>query len=185
MVTIVIAFLWLVFIAYWIISAGQSKQTKSYQKVIWGGTTARITTVILIALLWTVPLFSYRLYSPILTLEIVGISICIVGLLFSVWARETLGENWSANPAETKKDHKLITTGPYSIVRHPIYTGEIVALLGSLIAIGQVNILILFVVFTFGVFMRSRVEDGVMTRAFPSEYPNYRRKVSSIIPWIY
>lgn len=186
MLDITLAFLWLVFISYWIISAGRSsKKTQRYQKVIWGGVSARVTLAVLIIVLWTVPLFSYPLYSSALISEIIGILICIGGLLFSVWARETLGRNWSANPAETKEDHKLIVTGPYSIVRHPIYTGEIVALTGSLIAIGEVNILILLIVFTIGVFMRARIEDKVMLQAFPGEYPDYKKKTSSLIPGIY
>jgi protein-S-isoprenylcysteine O-methyltransferase Ste14 len=177
-----LVFIWVIFIVYWIISSKRVKETKHFKKVLWGGFTARFLIVLLVIVLWIVPFFAQRLFELAQIFKVTGILVCIAGLSFSIWARKTLGKNWSANPHETKKDHDLITDGPYKYVRHPIYSGEILALIGTFFATGRLNIFIFFTVFTFGVYMRSRIEDSVMANEFGDKYLEYKEKVGGIIP---
>ena len=74
----------------------------------------------------------------------IGIILTVVGMLFLIWGRKTLGKNWSQTVA-AKKDHELITSGPYAIVRNPMYTGSILAALGSAIAIGGAFVFLFFI----------------------------------------
>jgi protein-S-isoprenylcysteine O-methyltransferase Ste14 len=111
--------------------------------------------------------------------------ICVLGLTFAVWARHTLGTNWSADPVEIQESHELVTSGPYSWVRHPIYAGDILALIGTFLADGRLRVLILFVVVTIGMFIRSRMEDKLMAQQFPETYPEYKKRVKALIPRVF
>ena len=117
-------------------------------------------------------------------LSLIGILIAVCGILFAIWARIHLGSNWAGMPM-LKKGQTLITTGPYSIVRHPIYTGITVWVLGSWIALGDfygTTLLILTVIFCWS---RIRTEEKLMLDNFGKEYANYKKRVKAFIPFIY
>lgn len=182
---LLLGFLWASFIAYWLVAARKSKNTKRLRRTIWGGYIARTSMVLLFVLLWSLPIFRYHLFEPSRLAETMGIILCILGLSFSVWARRSLGGNWSPNPGETKQGHQLVTAGPYKFIRHPIYSGEILALFGSFMAIGKANAFILFVALSIGVFIRSRIEDRTMAQEFPAQYPDYKKRVGALFPGIF
>src|SRR5258708_10728737 len=85
-----------------------------------------------------------------------GAAVTIAGLVFAVWARGYLGRNWSRS-VTIKQDHELITSGPYAVVRHPLYTGVLTGLLGTAIALSQVRGFIVFVLFFLAFWMKLRM----------------------------
>jgi protein-S-isoprenylcysteine O-methyltransferase Ste14 len=87
-----------------------------------------------------------------------GAAVTIAGLLFAVWAREHLGSNWSRS-VTIKQGHELITSGPYAVVRHPIYTGILTGLLGMAIVIFQVRGFIVFVLIFLAFWIKLRMEE--------------------------
>ena len=105
------------------------------------------------------------------------------GLGFAVWARRHLGRNWSASVV-VKEDHALIRSGPYRRVRHPIYTGMLLAFLGTAVAVGEWRGLVGFVLAFVSFLLKSRMEEARMAETFP-EYAEYRRHTASLIPGIY
>ena len=105
------------------------------------------------------------------------------GVAFSVWARITLGRNWSAE-VTFKQDHELIESGPYALARHPIYTGIIAMALGTAINYGRVVGFGLLVVVCGGVWWKARQEERLMIRHFPDAYAEYRTHVRAIIPFL-
>jgi protein-S-isoprenylcysteine O-methyltransferase Ste14 len=112
-----------------------------------------------------------------------GAAITVAGLLFSVWARRHLGANWS-QAVTLKQDHELITSGPYALVRHPIYTGLLLALLGSALARGEWRGL-LAVLIVFGVlWQKLRLEEKFMRNQFGESYEAYSRRVTALVPYI-
>jgi protein-S-isoprenylcysteine O-methyltransferase Ste14 len=123
------------------------------------------------------------LLANALTTQIVGIILSGAGIAFAIWARFVLGKNWSGIPS-IKEGHELIQSGPYAIVRHPIYTGIILSALGDAIAFGfRVEyIAIVFALFvSFWVKLQS--EEKLMMKQFPEKYPEYKEKVrGAIIP---
>lgn len=141
--------------------------------------------IALIVLLWVIPLFSGSVFFSNEINTVVGLFLCICGLGFAVWARRTLGTNWSANPVEVKAKHVFITTGPYRIVRHPIYTGVIFALAGTFLVDNRWRTLLLFIIVSIGMVLRSRLEDELMARQFPQEYPGYKKRVPALIPGVF
>ncbi len=105
------------------------------------------------------------------------------GLGLAVWARAHLGRNWSGI-VTVKKDHALIRTGPYRIVRHPIYTGLLLALIGTAAAIGEWRGVVAVICALIGFLRKIQVEEKRMRENFP-EYSRYRQQTAALIPLLY
>ena len=112
-----------------------------------------------------------------------GAILVVAGLLFTVWAREHLGRNWS-DIVTIKVDHELIVSGPYRIVRHPIYTGLLLAFLGQAIARGEWRGLIGVALGLWAFWLKSRVEERLMREQFGAAYETYSQRVASLIPFV-
>lgn len=106
-----------------------------------------------------------------------------LGLLFSVWARRHLGTNWS-QAVTLKEDHELITTGPYALVRHPIYTVLLFGVLGSAIAVGEWHGLLAMVLGVTALWPKLRLEEKWLRVEFGESYESYSRKVSALLPHV-
>jgi protein-S-isoprenylcysteine O-methyltransferase Ste14 len=98
-----------------------------------------------------------------------------------VWARLALGAMWSAAP-EVKEEHALRTSGPYSVTRHPIYTGLLAMLGGTGLLTGDGRVLVAFPVFVVFVQIKLRIEERLMVAEFPEDYPRYRQRVPQLVP---
>ncbi len=112
-----------------------------------------------------------------------GAAITVAGLLFSIWARHRLGRNWSRS-VTIKQDHELIVSGPYALVRHPIYTGLLTGFLGSAIATAQVRGLVAFLLIFIALFVKLRLEERWMRDQFGASYEAYSRRVATLIPYL-
>jgi protein-S-isoprenylcysteine O-methyltransferase Ste14 len=113
--------------------------------------------------------------------EWVGVGLTIVGCSFAIWARLALGTNWSGRPT-VKADHELVVSGPYAVTRHPIYTGILVAAVGTTLADLQWGRLLGVLLVTLAFWAKMRQEERLMMEAFPESYPPYRRRVKALIP---
>ena len=113
-----------------------------------------------------------------------GFGLVLCGASFALWARFYIGTNWSAN-VTLKQDHELIRSGPYAVVRHPIYSGLLLAILGTAVVIGEVRTLIGLVLAFAGWRIKAGVEEGFMAARFGEEYTRYRRQVKALIPFVY
>jgi protein-S-isoprenylcysteine O-methyltransferase Ste14 len=113
-----------------------------------------------------------------------GLSLVVVGIAFSIWARLFLGGNWSDH-VTVKQGHTLIRRGPYSIVRHPIYTGFLLALLGVALIVGEVRGLLGVGVLFLSFWLKSRMEERFMMEQFGLEYRTYQHQVKGLIPYIF
>ena len=182
---LIILVIWALFILYWIATLWRNKKTRYRKNVAVSGVSARIFTFAILLLLWEVPIFARAIYQPTTSTRILGVILCIIGAGFAVWARRTLGRNWSASSAEVKEQHELIQSGPYRWVRHPIYAGILFTLLGSFVENGKLRVLVFFLIMAVGMILRSRIEEQVMTQQFPDTYPEYKRRTKFIIPGIY
>jgi protein-S-isoprenylcysteine O-methyltransferase Ste14 len=112
---------------------------------------------------------------------IAGVVVTAAGLGFAIWARVYLGGNWSG-AVSVKVGHELIRSGPYRWVRHPIYTGIILALLGTALEIDQARGLVAVILLYLGFKIKSRIEERVMRQAFGAEYDEYSRSTGAIVP---
>jgi protein-S-isoprenylcysteine O-methyltransferase Ste14 len=177
-------YLWITWWLLWIALAFGSKKTKQRE-----GLVSRLT-YILVAWLAMYAMLSTRSLGAWARVEILpyqawmgplGIAITALGFALTLWARFTLGRNWSGN-VTIKVDHELIRTGPYRIVRHPIYTGIIVALIGTAIARDQwrgvVAVVLLWASFT----IKRLKEEQFMRKTFGEQYVDYSRTTGAIFP---
>ncbi len=113
----------------------------------------------------------------------IGLLVNAAGILFAVFARIKLGGNWSAT-VTLKQDHELIQSGPYSITRHPIYTGFLFGHAGAVIVLGEIRGLIGWVLLLLAMSIKAGKEEEFMRSRFP-QYEEYRKKVRKFIPFVY
>ena len=114
----------------------------------------------------------------------VGLALTILGLAFAVWARIHLGRFWSGR-VTLKEDHKLIRSGPYAFVRHPIYTGLLTAGSGTVLARGTLAALVGLALIGLAFWMKIRAEENLLTSHFGETYREYRRQVAALIPFLW
>ena len=177
---------WILFLVYWQIKAGNAKTTQRLEPL-----ASRILRVfifaIAIALLSTTRIPLRWLYLELWPIGLwpfwLGAAITIAGILFAVWAREHLGRNWSRS-VTIKQDHELITSGPYAVVRHPIYTGILTGFLGMAIAISQVRGFIVFVLIFLVFGVKLRMEEQWMRSQFGETYAAYAHRTAALVPYL-
>jgi protein-S-isoprenylcysteine O-methyltransferase Ste14 len=116
--------------------------------------------------------------------QVGGAALTVAGLAIAVWARFYLGANWSAT-VTVKQDHQLIRSGPYSVVRHPIYSGVLLAMLGTAMYVGEIRGLFAVALATWAWKRKSRVEEAFMESEFGDQYVLYRRHVKALIPFLW
>lgn len=112
-----------------------------------------------------------------------GFVLTLAGAAFAVWARITLGKNWSGRPS-VKADHELIIRGPYALARHPIYSGLLLGLAGTALAVGQWRAVIGVFLVGLAFIIKMANEEQFMMQTFPDVYPAYRKRVKALIPGV-
>ncbi|HET8575009.1 MAG TPA: isoprenylcysteine carboxylmethyltransferase family protein [Candidatus Paceibacterota bacterium] len=186
---------WTVFLFYWIISSFSVKRDVDGSWWGWGGSGWRLRMLyaLVLVLLWRYAFPDARGYhigllssgwmlSGNLVLDVLGAVLCVLGIALAIWARVHLGANWSSHPT-LKENHALVTSGPYALIRHPIYTGVIVAALGSVLVSLPWILLALLIA---GMFVwRVKKEEALMTRQFPDQYLPYKARTWALIPWVW
>ncbi len=125
-----------------------------------------------------VPLSQWQFWAAL------GALLTLLGLLFTVWARVYLGRNWSGMFATIKADHELVTGGPYALVRHPIYSGLMLAFVGTALAIGQWRGVLATVLALLAIVHRMMVEEGFMREQFGAAYDSYAKRVRAFVPGV-
>jgi protein-S-isoprenylcysteine O-methyltransferase Ste14 len=177
---------WIAFIVYWRIKAAKTKTTQRHEPAARGILRA-LAFVFVIVLLSTpripLPWLYHQLWATGLWPFCIGATITVAGLLFAIWARQHLASNWSS-AVTIKQDHELITTGPYAVVRHPIYTGILTGFLGTAIALAQVRGVIGFAVIFIVLWAKLRKEEEWMRSQFGETYATYAHQTAALVPYL-
>ncbi|HEY4904986.1 MAG TPA: isoprenylcysteine carboxylmethyltransferase family protein [Candidatus Sulfotelmatobacter sp.] len=177
---------WIVFVLYWQIKAADTKTTRRLEPA--ASRILRVLIFLIAISLLSIP----RVPLPWLYVHLwpsgywpfwLGAAITVAGLLFAVWARVHLGRNWSRS-VTIKQGHELITTGPYAVVRHPIYTGILTGFLGMAIAISQVRGFIVFALVFLVFWFKFRMEEEWMRSQFGETYATYARQTAALVPFL-
>ena len=113
--------------------------------------------------------------------ESVAVTLTALGIALAIWARFYLGQNWSS-AVTIKVGHQLIRTGPYAWVRHPIYSGMLLAAIGTALARSAPRGLLAIALLWLGFWIKSRMEEGFMRKTFGPEYEDYSRSTGALIP---
>lgn len=179
-----IAPLWMAFGLYWLVSAFNRKPTKKRETYF-----DRLVYSIPLAVAFC---FLYRPEAAIgwlgtrfvpsgASIPWVGVAITALGIAFAIWARWHLGTNWSG-VVTLKEGHELIRTGPYRSIRHPIYTGITLALLGTAVTIGEVRGLIAAAAALSSFYIKARREESFLTEEFGPAFAEHQRHTGMFLP---
>ena len=178
---------WIVFLLYWQIKSANTKATQRLEPA--ASRILRVFAILIVIIL----LSTTRIPLPWLYIQLwpvglwpfwLGAAVTVCGLLFAVWAREHLGRNWSRS-VTIKEDHELITTGPYAMVRHPIYTGSLAGFLGTAIALSQVRGIVAFALIFVVFWAKLRMEEEWMRSQFREAYAAYADQTAALLPFLF
>ncbi len=171
---------WVGFWIYWLVAAISMKRGH----VAWTHELRARAVIILVAIV-LIRLGAFRnghsSFSP--WRAAFGLVLFTLGLAFAVWARVNIGRNWGT-PMSKKDEPELVTSGPYRLVRHPIYSGILLAGFGTAVAL---NWTFMIAVVLAGVYFlySATVEERYMSEQFPMAYPPYKRSTRMLIPFIF
>jgi protein-S-isoprenylcysteine O-methyltransferase Ste14 len=181
-----IGWVWGAWGLYWVLSAVGNKATQRRESL-----ASRLVHVVpLVAggvlIAWRgspwASVLGLRLWPRSLTLYWIGLAVLVAGLGFAVWARVYLGRNWSG-AVTVKEGHELIRTGPYGYVRHPIYTGVLTGLIGTVICSATLRAALGFLIIATALMRKLRIEEAFMRETFPGQYQKYCEEVPALIPF--
>jgi protein-S-isoprenylcysteine O-methyltransferase Ste14 len=177
---------WTAWAVYWLVAAIGTKRTQRRESP-----RSRLAHVLpLVAgflllgarsLPWDAVL-GMRLWPVSDLLYCVGFALLVCGLGFSVWARVHLGRNWSGL-VTVKEGHELIRTGPYAYARHPIYTGILTGVIGTVICSGTLSAVLGVVIIAAALNRKLRIEERLMRETFPGQYERYCAEVPALVPF--
>lgn len=175
---------WYGFAAYWVITALRVKRTKAREKSL-----DRLITVVVVVCAYLL-LFDRRIsFGPLerrflpldLWIVYLGIAVTFVGAGIAIWARYCIGEYWSAR-VTLKEGHQLIRTGPYAYVRHPIYTGMLVACIGTTLVVGEWRGVLAIALLLAAHSRKAIREESLLTQEFGDLYTSYRQSTGFLFP---
>lgn len=174
----VVGYVWLVFWIGWLVSAMSAKESSSRngrQSALRG-----MTVVAVIVIVRFLHGGSLAINSP--ALGAVGAVLFAIGLALAIWARVHIGRNWGM-PMSQKAEPELVTSGPYRLIRHPIYSGLLLALLGTALLNNLIGLAIVALLTAY-FYWATSVEERNLTATFPTAYPAYRAHTKRLIPFV-
>jgi protein-S-isoprenylcysteine O-methyltransferase Ste14 len=172
-----VAIAWLVFWVFWLVAAFGAKKGRGGRRQI---PLRGLSALALILLLRAFRGGSLEVHS--LILGVVGVAVFATGIALAIWARIYLGRNWGM-PTSQKADPELVTSGPYRFVRHPIYTGILIGVVGTALVTNLIGLIIAGVLGAY-FFYSASVEEKNLTATFPTAYPAYRTHTKMLIPFV-
>jgi protein-S-isoprenylcysteine O-methyltransferase Ste14 len=179
-VDVVIGVGWAAFWIYWIAVSVDVKAGRTRWARFAG---VRVAIVLVVLLLLRLKLLKGRAVISDPWLQVIGLAVFLLGLALAVWARIYLGRNWGM-PMSEKADPELVTTGPYRTVRHPIYSGIILAMVGTTIAVSLYWLAVVVLLGAYFVYS-AVMEERYMAGRFPDAYPHYKQSTKMLIPFIF
>jgi protein-S-isoprenylcysteine O-methyltransferase Ste14 len=118
-------------------------------------------------------------------LGIIGLALDLIGVAFAIWARLALGTNWAGMIMSIKQGHELVQTGPYAIVRHPIYAGFLLAMAGTALTIGTLSCYLGLAAGLVALMIRVHIEENLMRGQFDQAHEAYRQRTKKLIPFVW
>lgn len=177
-------YFWIAFLGYWMYSARKLKAVKKrepgYERILYmiPLVLAYICTFVDVL---TFTVLGRSLFTVDSRIGAAGVAVTAFGIALAIWARAHLGTNWSS-AVTVKTGHELIYSGPYRMVRHPIYTGMLTGLLGSAIALGEVRGFLAVFLAILSFYLKARKEERYMTAEFGEQYQAYKTHTGMLLP---
>jgi protein-S-isoprenylcysteine O-methyltransferase Ste14 len=175
---------WIVWIVWWVVAATRLNPMKQREPAReW--VLRWVLMIVAFELLFRrgpeLPTLNRRFIPHDQLIVQIGAAITCIGLAFSIWARQHIGRYWSGS-VSIRADHQLIRTGPYSRIRHPIYTGILLALAGTVLADGHFRAIVAFLIILGGLSWKARQEEALLTREFGPAFEEHKRLTGFFLP---
>jgi protein-S-isoprenylcysteine O-methyltransferase Ste14 len=178
------SFAWLVFLAYWVVSALKLKSVKLREP-----RGERLIQLIFMVIAYVLMFndgvgrgwLATRFVPASPAIGKIGVAVTVAGIAFAIWARWHLGENWSAT-VTLKEGHELISSGPYRHVRHPIYTGMLLAFVGTALALGEYRALISVCIVLVAFYAKAKKEEHFLAQEFGDKFREHSRRTGMFLP---
>jgi len=184
---LIVGLCWIVFIVVWFVSAFGAKRNLSTPW--WRSGWLRIIIAFVIYAIFhqeihTAFFASHELplVNPIISA--IGALLAIIGIALAIWARLYIGSNWGM-PMTLKENRELVTSGPYKYIRHPIYTGVMLTMIGTVLALGLLWLLLPFAIYSLYFIYSATSEEKTLAEELPNEYPAYKKRTKMLIPFIF
>lgn len=170
---------WALFWIYWLVAAlSMKRQRTPLSRELY----IRLVIFVLVVILLRIGAFQNSVHNLDPWLSGFGLLLFAAGLGFAIWARIHIGRNWGT-PMSQKADPELVTSGPYHLVRHPIYSGILVAGVGTAVALSWswfIGVALAGIYFVYS----ATIEERDMTKQFPDVYALYKRSTKMLVPFI-
>jgi protein-S-isoprenylcysteine O-methyltransferase Ste14 len=181
--TSAIAAAWIVWLVAWIMTAGWSARTAAHDD-LGNESPSRVLTlaglVMIVAAYWPVP--AAVLWVTPGTFGWALFALACIGFAFAWWGRLHLGPLWSSAASPTEA-HRIVESGPYGIVRHPVYAGVLLAGWSTALELGRIEALVGAIIITASLSLRAKLEERILRRdVSDADYTRYRARVPMLIP---
>lgn len=176
--------IWLTWCILWLLMAAWSKPSKR-REFPWQRLEHVISLIFGLLLIYKTEFawgwLAYRLVPEAPAVAVIGLSLTVGGLFFAVWARIALGANWSGT-VTIKSGHNLIRRGPYRWIRHPIYTGLLISLVGTVMLQGELRAFLGFVLALFALYRKAKREERFLAEEFGEGFAEHSRHTGMFLP---
>jgi protein-S-isoprenylcysteine O-methyltransferase Ste14 len=170
---------WAAFWLLWLVAAFSMKR----ERLPWSRELRiRAVLVIIAIILYHLGAFRHYHLNSELWRGVLGLCLFAAGLAFAIWARFNIGRNWGT-PMSQKDDPELVTSGPYRLVRHPIYSGMLLAGVGTAVALSWMWLIVFGLTGAYFIYSAT-VEERYLTAQFPDAYPTYKHSTKMLVPFI-
>lgn len=175
---------WVLFGLYWLAAARRTKKSLTREFGLW-----RILRLAILAVTFSLLLTQWLRIGPLASrfipdrtaIRLLGIALTAAGLLLCVWARLHLGTHWS-DKVVLKVDHKLIQSGPYAHLRHPIYSGVLLGIAGTVLAVGEWRGILALLVMSVNYFVKAVREEKILAARFGADFRAYQQRAGFLAP---
>lgn len=181
---IILKWTWIFFGLYWLTAAIRTKKAATREMTVWRVLRFAILALTMILLLTNWLSFGplrWRLFPDHSWIRQLGVALTVTGLLLCVWARLHLGTYWS-DRVVLKVDHELVQSGPYSHLRHPIYSGVLLAIAGTALVVGEWRGVVALLVMSVNYCVKARREERILARLFGEEFAIYQQRSGFLAP---
>ena len=178
---------WMVFLAVWTVTAFGAKPSvkdRHWRRQRWLQLAILIAALLVsrfIGVRQALGQHGFAVHDP--RTGLIGVALVLLGVGLGVWARFVLGRNWG-QPMTQRENPELVTAGPYAVIRHPIYTGILTAMLGSALVAGPLLFVIILLIAVYFIYS-ARQEEKRMTLLFPAQYPAYKARTKMLLPFLF
>ena len=179
-----LGWMWGAFGLYWLVSAVGTKKNAVNEAA-----SSRLLRLSILCLMFTLLLTPRLRFGPLAwrfvpdhaSVRELGIALTVAGLALCIWARRELGEYWS-DKVVLKVDHQLICSGPYAYLRHPIYSGVLLAVAGTALAIGEWRGVVALTVMAVNYWAKARREERILAEKFGESFAEYKQNTGFLVP---